>query len=117
MESIVARPAPIVSIPFGRRTNMNSGSRAILRIPPMDILGMAIAMEVGDMIKAGKSVEEVLKWAETGIYNYAVYFMADNLNFFRRSGRVSGLAPSPARSLSIKSRNTPAYKRPLSAAA
>ena len=58
----------------------------------ISILGMAIAMEVGDMIKAGKSVEEVLKWAETGIYNYAVYFMADNLNFFRRSGRVSGLA-------------------------
>jgi len=58
----------------------------------ISIIGFAIANEVGEMVLAGKSVEEILKWAETEVDHYAVYFFADNLKFFRRSGRVSGLA-------------------------
>ena len=58
----------------------------------ISIIGFAIANEVGEMVLAGKTVEEILKWAETEVDHYAVYFFADNLKFFRRSGRVSGLA-------------------------
>ena len=44
------------------------------------ILSYAIVRDVADMIKAGKTVEEVLAWAETEIDHYATYFFADNLN-------------------------------------
>ena len=49
-----------------------------------------IVYEVGDMFKAGKTPEEVLEWAKTEVDKFAVYFYADNLKFFGRSGRVSG---------------------------
>lgn len=51
-----------------------------------------ICLEVGDMYLAGKSVEEILEWAKTEVDKFAIYFYADDLKFFRRSGRVSGLA-------------------------
>ena len=35
LESVVAIAAPTTSCPLGRRTNMNSGSSAMLRTPPM----------------------------------------------------------------------------------
>ena len=44
------------------------------------------------MRKEGKSAEEITKWAETEVDHYAVYFYADDLKFFQRSGRVSGFA-------------------------
>ena len=56
------------------------------------ICAYTIAREIGDLIKSGKSVEEVIKWAETEVDKFAIYFYADDLTFFRRSGRVSGLA-------------------------
>ena len=58
----------------------------------ISILGYSIFCEVGDMLKAGKSVEEIQAWAKTEIDRFACYFFADDLKFFRRSGRVSGLA-------------------------
>ena len=58
----------------------------------ISILGYSIFCEVGDMLKAGKSVEEIQAWAKTEIDHFACYFFADDLKFFRRSGRVSGLA-------------------------
>lgn len=51
-----------------------------------------IVKEIGDLYKAGKSAEEILAWAKEEVDRFAVYFFADNLTFFRRSGRVSGLA-------------------------
>ena len=51
-----------------------------------------IVLEVGDMYKAGKSIDEIMKWAETEVDKFAIYFYADNLKFFAKSGRVSGLA-------------------------
>lgn len=56
------------------------------------ILAYAIAKEIGEMFKKGATLEEVLKWSETEIDHFATYFYADDLTFFRRSGRVSGLA-------------------------
>ena len=37
MDRQVAIAAPVTSIPRGRSTNMKSGSRMMLRMPPMDI--------------------------------------------------------------------------------
>ena len=55
-------------------------------------ISLYILEEIGEMFKSGKSLEDVLEWAKTEIQHYAVYFFADDLKFFRRSGRVSGLA-------------------------
>lgn len=51
-----------------------------------------IACEIGDMILAGNSVEEILKWSETEVDKFATYFFANDLKFFRKSGRVGGFA-------------------------
>jgi len=55
-------------------------------------ISYAIVREVGDLVKAGKTLDEVLEWAKTEVDKFAMYFFADDLKFFRRSGRVSGLA-------------------------
>ena len=52
----------------------------------------AIVREIGDLVKAGKTLDQVLEWARTEVDKFAMYFFADDLKFFRRSGRVSGLA-------------------------
>lgn len=51
-----------------------------------------IACEIAELFKAGKTPEEVLEWAETEVDKFAVYFYADDLKFFGRSGRVSGFS-------------------------
>lgn len=56
------------------------------------IEGYIIVKEICEMYKAGKSVEEILKWAETEVDHYACYFFADDLKFFAKSGRVGGFA-------------------------
>ena len=52
----------------------------------------AIAQEIGEMVLAGKSIEDILAWADVEIDKFATYFYANDLKFFRKSGRVSGLA-------------------------
>lgn len=56
------------------------------------IVSYLIALTVADMFKAGKTPEEVMEWSKTEVDHFAQYFFADNLKFFHRSGRVSGLA-------------------------
>ncbi len=56
------------------------------------IVSYSIAREIGDMIKAGRTVDEVLAWADREVLHFAQYFFADDLKFFKRSGRVSGIA-------------------------
>ena len=51
-----------------------------------------IVREVGDLVKAGKTLDQILEWAKEEVDHFAMYFFADDLKFFRRSGRVSGLA-------------------------
>ena len=65
-------------------------------------ISLAIDIEVGKMYKAGKSVEEILKWAETGVDSFAMYFFADDLKFFKHSGRVSGLTATMGSILGIR---------------
>lgn len=56
------------------------------------ICSLIIVKEIGDMYLNGATVEEILKWAETEVDHYATYFFADDLKFFKRSGRVSNIA-------------------------
>lgn len=49
-----------------------------------------VTIEICDMYKQGKSIEEIQKWAETEVEKFPIYFYADNLKFFAKSGRVSG---------------------------
>ena len=51
-----------------------------------------IGLAAADLYKAGKSAEEIVEWGRSEVDHYAMYFMADDLKFFRRSGRVGGLS-------------------------
>lgn len=66
------------------------------------IVSLNIMLEVGDMIKAGRPVEEILEWAKTEVDKFAIYFFADDLKFFRHSGRVSGLAATMGTLLGVR---------------
>ncbi|MBO4634704.1 MAG: DegV family protein [Bacteroidales bacterium] len=55
-------------------------------------ISYAIVREVGDLFNEGKTLDQILEWAKTEVDKFAMYFFADDLKFFRRSGRVSGLA-------------------------
>lgn len=56
------------------------------------IISYLIVKEFGDLYKKGRTPEELLEWAKTEVDHYSQYFFADDLKFFRRSGRVGGLA-------------------------
>lgn len=68
----------------------------------ISICAQNIAMEIGDMYKEGKTVEEILAWAETELDHFACYFFADDLKFFKRSGRVTGMAATMGTLLGIR---------------
>ena len=63
----------------------------------IDTLGITalsynVVLECADLYKAGKTAEEIVEWAKVEVPKFPMYFFADDLKFFRRSGRVSGLA-------------------------
>lgn len=55
-------------------------------------LSLLIIKQIANLYKDGKSLEEIISWAETEVDKYSIYFYADNLKFFKLSGRVSGIA-------------------------
>jgi DegV family protein with EDD domain len=66
-------------------------------------IGSLIMLEqVGEMYKRGAGVEEIRRFIEEENRRYAIYFFADDLSFFKRSGRVSGLAGAMGTLLSIR---------------
>ncbi|MBO4848922.1 MAG: DegV family protein [Clostridia bacterium] len=66
------------------------------------IVSLNIVLEVGDMVKAGRPVEEIMEWAKTEVDRFAIYFFADDLKFFKHSGRVSGLAATMGTLLGVR---------------
>ena len=56
------------------------------------IISYIIARDAIEMFNKGTPVEEIIKWSETAVDKYACYFFADDLKFFGKSGRVSGIA-------------------------
>ena len=61
-----------------------------------------IVKEIGDQYRAGRTAEEMLAWARDEVDRFAVYFFADDLRFFKHSGRVSGLAGTMGTLLGIR---------------
>ena len=61
-----------------------------------------IVREIGRMVKEERPVEEILLWAEKEVDRFAVYFFADDLSFFQRSGRVSGIASFMGNMLGVR---------------
>jgi len=61
-----------------------------------------IVCEIGEMALKGATVEEIIDWSKTNVDKFAVYFYADDLKFFGRSGRVSGLAATMGNLLGIR---------------
>ena len=58
----------------------------------ISILSYIIVKEISALHTSGKSIEEILKWAEEEVDKFAIYFYVDDLKFFQRSGRVSGFS-------------------------
>ncbi len=61
-----------------------------------------IVLEIGSMYKNGATAEEILDWAKDEVDRFAVYFFADDLRFFKHSGRVSGLAGTMGTLLGVR---------------
>jgi DegV family protein with EDD domain len=68
----------------------------------ISICSYNILCEIGDLARNGATVDELLAWAEKEVEKFAVYFYADDLKFFGRSGRVSGLAATMGGILGIR---------------
>mgnify|MGYP004520911007 FL=1 len=66
------------------------------------IVAYLVAREIGDMFLAGKTVDEVMAWADREIDCFSQYFFADDLKFFRRSGRVNGISATMGTLLGIR---------------
>lgn len=54
------------------------------------------------MYKEGASIEEIMKKLEEDVFHWAIYFYADNLKFFGKSGRVSGITAFMGNIIGIK---------------
>jgi len=64
--------------------------------------GLNIVMEIGDLYLQGKSIAEIQEWAKTEVDKFATYFYADNLKFFAKSGRVSGISATMGTIFGVK---------------
>ena len=65
-------------------------------------LSYSIVKDVVEKLKSGTSPEKVVDWAKDEIKHYALYFFADDLKFFKQSGRVSNLAGTVGTILGIR---------------
>ncbi|MBQ6678928.1 MAG: DegV family protein [Lachnospiraceae bacterium] len=68
----------------------------------ISITCLSMALVIGEMAKEGKDIREILHFAETEVDHFATYFFADDLKFFQRSGRVSGLSATMGSLLGIR---------------
>lgn len=68
----------------------------------ISILSLQIVREVAKLYKGGATIDEILAWAKEEVDKFAIYFYADNLKFFKRSGRVSGISAVMGDLLDIK---------------
>jgi DegV family protein with EDD domain len=66
------------------------------------IVSYNLVRTIGDLYLAGKSAEELIAWADREVLHYAQYFFADDLKFFKRSGRVKGIAATMGTLLGIR---------------
>lgn len=68
----------------------------------VSVHSLNIVQEVGEMALQGKSVNEILEWANNEVDHFATYFFADTLKFFAKSGRVSNFSNVMGNFIGIK---------------
>ena len=73
----------------------------------IDTMGITInsyimVIELGKMYKNGATIEELLDYGKKQASHFATYFYADDLKFFRRSGRVSNFSGIMGNLIGIK---------------
>ncbi len=56
------------------------------------IISYLMGRDFFGLVREGKTPEQLVEWGKAEAGHYAQYFFADDLRFFRRSGRVGGLA-------------------------
>lgn len=56
------------------------------------ILSYNMVRAIGELANQGKSAQEIVDWAKEEVDKFAVYFFADDLKFFAKSGRVGGFS-------------------------
>jgi len=66
------------------------------------VIAYALLEEAAEQYKKGLSPEELMKWFNDNVDHWAMYLFADNLQFFKRSGRVSGLTATMGTILGIR---------------
>ena len=72
----------------------------------VDTLGISalcynVVLEVADLLKAGKTAEEIVEWAKIEVPKFPMYFFADDLKFFRRSGKMVSIGKETGRAKAI----------------
>ncbi len=68
----------------------------------ISICALNMLYEAGEMKLAGATAEEIAAWCESEKFHFATYFYADDLSFFRRSGRVNGITALMGNILGLK---------------
>lgn len=68
----------------------------------ISIGSLNIVKEIGEMYKDGKSIKEIQDWARIEVGRFATYFFANDLKFFKRTGRVKGIKAFMGDLLGIK---------------
>lgn len=58
----------------------------------ISISSLLTCIRIGELVKEGKTIDEIVAVSEDIVMTSSVYFYADNLKFFARSGRVSGFS-------------------------
>ena len=117
-EPVLQEGKDILYIHFSRAMTMtfNSADEAIRqllekypgrRIELIDTKGItlgsfSLCLQMGELYNQGKSIDEIKQWAIENVDKTAFYFFADNLKFFKRSGRVSGFSALMGNLIGIK---------------
>ncbi len=68
----------------------------------ISIMAHNIVEDVVELYNQGKTIEEIKEWADKEIYHYSMYFFAEDLSFFKRSGRVKAFSAFVGNILGIK---------------
>ncbi len=65
------------------------------------ICSLNILYEIGKLYKEEKTIDEIMKWAEEEVDKFAIYFYAEDLKFFQKSGRISNFTATMGTILGI----------------
>ena len=68
----------------------------------ISLCGFIVDIQIGELVKQGKTIDEIVEVSDEIVESASTYFFADNLKFFARSGRVSGFSAFMGGMIGIK---------------